>query len=153
MSTRNTLTRIHCGLRRRPDGDGLLEIRASAVYGAIRQSQLVRTTVNARSGDPGNFGGEALDVVLLTFQHLLRNKHGKVGVLDTELPDVNVEPIWSRQSSAWVDLPREHTLYDLPDAVRPWFQDVAATNAVVVDHVRLREDLYAIISGRLMTKC
>ena len=42
---------------------------------------------------PGNFGGEALNVVLLSLQHIFRHKQRERAVLDTHLLDVRVEPL------------------------------------------------------------
>ena len=45
-----------------------------------------------RSCDPCDFGGEALDVVLLTLEYLRGDEHGEVGVLDAKFLDPRVEP-------------------------------------------------------------
>ena len=36
---------------------------------------------------------------------------------------------------------KEHTLNHLPDAVRPWLQDVTSTDVVILNHVGFGEDL------------
>lgn len=59
---------------------------------------------NLRLGDPGNFGSEALNMVLLTLQHLCGDEHWEVAVLHTDRFDVIVEPA--------LDL--------FPDGIRPW---------------------------------
>ena len=107
MIAYSVLTGVHNGLGCRTNSNGFLEVGA------------------ARFCDPRDFGGETLDVVLLTLEHLGGDEHGEVRVLDAELLDVRVEP----------------ALDDLPDAVRPWLEDVAARDVVVVDHVRLGENL------------
>ena len=38
--------------------------------------------VLACSGDPGNFGGKAFDVVFFLFEDRFGDKHGKVGIFD-----------------------------------------------------------------------
>ena len=83
------------------DGDGLLEVRL------------------ARLGDPRDHGREALDVVLLGLERLLRDKHREVAALDPDRLDLLVEEL--------LDL--------LPDAKRPRLEDVAPRDVVVVDHV------------------
>jgi hypothetical protein len=43
-----------------------------------------RWVENARSSDPGDFGGESLNVILLSLEDLGRDEHGEVGILDSE---------------------------------------------------------------------
>jgi hypothetical protein len=44
-------------------------------------------------GDPGNFGSEALDVVLLPLQSILGNKQRKRAILDAHFLDLVIEPL------------------------------------------------------------
>lgn len=44
-------------------------------------------------GDPGDLSSEALNVVLLTLQHILGNEQGERAVLDAHLLDLLVEPV------------------------------------------------------------
>jgi hypothetical protein len=68
------VVRVHDGLGSRTDGNGDLEV---ALTGA---------------SNPGNFGGETLDVVLFPVENGLGDEHGEVGVVDTKSLDVAVEP-------------------------------------------------------------
>jgi hypothetical protein len=65
---------VHGGLRGWAHGDGLLQIRLSTL------------------GNPGNFGSEALDVLLLTLQVVCADEDGEVGVSDLQRLDLVVEP-------------------------------------------------------------
>lgn len=44
-----------------------------------------------RFGHPGDFGGEALDVVLLSLENLCRYEHGEVAILHSHSLDSLVE--------------------------------------------------------------
>jgi hypothetical protein len=68
-----------------------------------------------RLGDPCDLGSETFNVVLLLLESAGGDEHGEVGVLDTELLDLNVEP--------GLDL--------LPDRVRLGSEDVATRDVVV----------------------
>ena len=72
---------VHRSLGCRADGDGLLEFGLAC------------------AGNPGDFRRKALDVVLLALENLLGDKHGEVGVLDTEFLDLAVEPFCEDQIS------------------------------------------------------
>jgi hypothetical protein len=45
-------------------------------------------------GHPSDLGGETLDVVLFLFQTSGRDEHGEVAVLDTDLLDLGIEPVY-----------------------------------------------------------
>src|SRR6478736_8473191 len=45
-----------------------------------------------RLGDPSKLRGEALDVILLLLERLGRQEHGEVGLINTHLLDVSLEP-------------------------------------------------------------
>mmetsp|Transcript_59658 Transcript_59658/g.141135 ORF Transcript_59658/g.141135 Transcript_59658/m.141135 type:complete len:405 (+) Transcript_59658:792-2006(+) len=100
---------VHDRLRSGADGDGFLQVGL------------------ARLCDPGNFCGEALDVLLLLLQRRLGDEAGKVaGVHIQVFLDTGGEPV--------LDL--------LPDLERPRTEDVAAGDVVVVgDHLGLSHEL------------
>ena len=165
------VVRVHDGLGRRADGDGHLEVRLAAAgaqkegEGSARRSsraaqkgaerETTKREKDARLGDPGNLGREALDVVLFPLEDGLGHKHGEVGVVDAESLDVTVEPGCERRSergqealergrlqvSSEQEGREGRTLNLLPDAVRPGLEDVAARDVVVVEHLALDEDL------------
>ena len=95
------------------------------IYRVSVRSKGVRITQYSRPGDPGNFGSESLDVVLLFLEDLGRDEHGEVAVLDSHLLDLSIEP----------------ALDCLPDGVGPRLEDVTSGNIVVVEHISLDEDL------------
>lgn len=72
---------------------------------------------DSRLSDPCDLGSETLNVVLLLLESAGGDKHGEVGVLDTELLNLDVEP--------GLDL--------LPDRVRLGSEDVATRDVVVAD--------------------
>jgi hypothetical protein len=84
---------VHGRLGGRADGNGLLEIGLSALC------------------DPGNFGGEALDVLLLPLEVVRANEDGEVCVADLQGLDLAVEPLLDR----------------LPDGVGCGLEDVAGS--------------------------
>lgn len=47
---------------------------------------------DSRSSNPSDLGSESLDVVLLLLESRVGDEHGEVGVLDSELLDLLVEP-------------------------------------------------------------
>lgn len=47
---------------------------------------------DARSCDPGDFGREPFYMVLLSLKDLLGDKHGEIGILDTNFLNFDVEP-------------------------------------------------------------
>jgi len=77
------------------------------------------------SCNPGDLGRESVDVILLPLKNLLGNKHGEVSVLNPVCLDFVIEP----------------PLDGFPDAVGPWFQDVAPTDVIVVQHIRFQQDI------------
>lgn len=83
--------RVHGGFGGRTNGNGLLEIRLSSLC------------------DPSDFGGEALNVLLLPLKIVLADEDGEVRVADLQGFDLAVEP----------------GLDGLPDGVRCGFEDVA----------------------------
>lgn len=50
-------------------------------------------TRDLRLGNPSDFGGETLNVVLLLLEPSARNEHGEVTILNTELLDLVVKPV------------------------------------------------------------
>ena len=87
---------VHGRLGGRADGNRLLEIGLSALC------------------DPGNFGGEALDVLLLPLEVVCADEDGEVGVADLQGLDLAVEPSFDR----------------LPDGVGGGLEDVAGSRLV-----------------------
>mmetsp|Transcript_16181 Transcript_16181/g.33201 ORF Transcript_16181/g.33201 Transcript_16181/m.33201 type:complete len:762 (+) Transcript_16181:84-2369(+) len=106
---------VHDGLGGGADGDGLGE-------GAV-----------AGLGDPGDLGGEALDVVLLFLEAVLGDEEGEVGVLHVQLLDLDVEPV----------------LNVLPYLVTPRPQDVTPGDVVVADHLAQDYDV-AVPHGEVL---
>jgi hypothetical protein len=52
---------------------------------------------------------------------------------------------WSLQISLISRVGREAvTLDNFPYTVRPWFEDVASTDAVVIEHIRLDQNLHRV---------
>lgn len=47
---------------------------------------------NLRLCNPGNFGGEAFNMVLLALKNLCGNKHGEVTVLHANCLDIIIKP-------------------------------------------------------------
>jgi hypothetical protein len=88
--------RVHGRLGGRADGNRLLEIRLSALC------------------DPGNFGGEALDVFLLPLEVVRADEDGEVCIADLQGLDLAVEPSLDR----------------LPDGVGSGLEDVAGLRLV-----------------------
>lgn len=62
---------------------------------------------------------------LLFLQGSLRDKHGEVAVLHTQL----------------LDLPVKEFFDGIPDSIRPGPQHVTATDVVILDHLGLGDDL------------
>ena len=93
-----TLTRIHDSLGSRPDGDGFLEILLTGL------------------GDPSDLGSESLDVVLFLLQSGSRDEHGEVAVLDANLLDLGVEPVWKQGERKRDKVQRASTLTENSDA-------------------------------------
>jgi hypothetical protein len=75
-----------------------------------------------RFGDPRHFGRKASNMIGFRFQLLLGHKHRKIGILDTQFFDVFVKK----------------ALDFLPNAVRPWTQNVATGNVIVLDHSAIK---------------
>lgn len=142
---------------------------SSAVSNLLRADQKRR---NARSGNPGDLGSESLNVVLLALEDLGGDKHGEVGVRDSESLAVRKEAVvrqrTSRGSQGGIDKHSdvepscerkegsvrrartrgsERTLNLLPDAVRPRLEDVAPRDIVVIKHLSLDKNLHALISS------
>jgi len=69
--------------------------------------------------------GKVFNVRLLLLKGSVRHEHREVRVFHTELLDLTVEEL----------------LDALPDVVGPGAQDVAAAHVVVLDHLRLGDDL------------
>lgn len=80
-------------------------------------------------------------MVLLPLQDLRRDEHGEVGVFDAEFLDLRVEPACMSMSIDWGRGRLLRTLDRFPDSIRPWLQDVAPADAVIVQHVCFDEDL------------
>lgn len=87
---------VHGGLGRGTHSDGLLQVRL------------------ATFGDPGDFGGEALDMLLFSLKVVCADEDRKVGVADFERLDLVVEPGLDR----------------LPNGVGGGFEDVTAPSSV-----------------------
>ena len=64
---------VHNGLTGGPNGDGLLQVGLAGL------------------GDPGDFGGETLNVIFLLAEGCLGDEHGEVAVGDTVLLEAGVE--------------------------------------------------------------
>ena len=73
---------------------------------------------------------KVLNVILLSFKSVCRDEHREVAVLKAEFLDLGVKPVWDA----------------LPDAERPRPQDVAATDVVILNHLRLRYHLHTSIA-------
>lgn len=107
---------VHGRLGGRADGNGLLEIGLSALC------------------DPGNFGGEALDVLLLPLEVVRTDEDGEVGVADLQGLDLAVEPSLDR----------------LPDGVGGGLEDVAGSRLVA--HSKQRSDQFTIQQPRRVSQ-
>ena len=83
--------------------------------------------------DPGNLRREALDVILLPLQLILRDEHREVGVVDIQSNELVVEP----------------TLHDLPHLVTPRPEDVATADVIVGQHLGEDNDV-GVPSGEVL---
>src|SRR5258705_13909788 len=92
---------------------------------------------NVRSRDPSYLRRKAFYVVLFTFQNRRRHEHRKIGVLDSKLLNLNIEPSWAKLVTQVVRLWTRPTLYFFPNTVRPGLQDITTTDTVIIYHVGL----------------
>ena len=62
----------------------------------VSQSDVLITYFeNIRPCNPSDFGGETLDVILFSFENLLRDEHREIRILYTKLLDLRVKPFYT----------------------------------------------------------